>query len=106
VQTTAITQSLLAAVAYAILAVAGLVLWNRVRSVATALVAIGFAIILIDQIILSAGSVCMIASFRSQSSDNTLFVIYHRAHSPQVVLAGLWFAAVGLVWHAVRATRR
>jgi len=105
VQISPTALSLLSALAYAVLTTAGVLLWKRARSFATAMLAIGFAIVLLDQIILLASYLRMVATLHSHSGD-TLFVIYHRANSLHVVLVGLWIAAVGLVWHASHGSRR
>jgi hypothetical protein len=105
VTTTAIAWSLLVAVAYAVLTTAGVLLWKRARSVATFVVIIGFATLLIDQVLLLVGTLQMIATFHRHSGD-TLFVISHRANSLHVMVLGLGFAAVGLLWHALQGSRR
>jgi hypothetical protein len=104
VQVSPIALSTLTVVAYAVLTLAGVLLWRRARSFATAMVAIGFAIVLLDQVILLVSYSRMIASVRSHSGD-TLYVIYHRANSLHVVLVGLSVAAVGLLWHALGSRR-
>jgi hypothetical protein len=101
VQVSPIPLSALAATAYAVLTIAGLLLWKRSRSFSTVIVALGFAIILFDQLILLVSYVRMTAALRGHWGD-TLFIIYHRANSLRIVLVGLWLAAVGLVWHALR----
>ena len=100
-----IPLSAVAAGAYALLALAGLLLWKRARSFATALATIGFAIILLDQILLIASYLRTITALRGYSGD-TLFLIYHRANSMYVLLAGMWCAAIGLVWHALQRSHR
>jgi len=99
-----IPLSALAATAYAVFTIAGILLLKRVRSFATAMVAVGFAIILLDQLILLASYLRMMDALRNHSGD-TLFIVYHRANSLRVVLVGLWIAAVGLVWHALKSVR-
>ena len=93
------TLTLLFAVAYAVLTVAGAVLWKRTRSLQSALVAIGFALVLLDQVSALVEYFEFIALMHDRPSD-TFFLIYHHAFLHYVSLFGLWAAAVGLMWHA------
>lgn len=89
----------------AALAVGGVLLWRRLRSVATLLVALGFAAALLGQV------VDLIASFELSSMmrahpDSTFFIVYHHGFpllAHYAGLVGLWAAAAGLTWHAVTA---
>jgi hypothetical protein len=91
--------TLLSTVAYAVLTVAGAVLWKRTRSLQTALVAIGFALVLPDQVSALVEYFEFVALLHGRSSD-TFFLIQHHAFLHYVSILGLWVAAVGLVWHA------
>ena len=102
-QITATALSLLSA--YAILTATGVVLWGHARSLATAVVAIGFAILLLHQVVLLVSYLRISASVLSHPSDR-LFIIYHRANSLRLALFGLWVVAVGLIWHALQGTQR
>jgi hypothetical protein len=104
-QISATVLSILSAIAYFLLTLAGALLWKRSRSLSSAMIAIGFAIILIDQAILLVGYLRMNASFSHQPGD-TLFIIYHRANSLHIVLIGLWLSGLGLIWHAAGTSRR
>ena len=91
--------TLLSTVAYAVLTVAGAVLWKRSRSLQTALVAIGFALVLPDQVSALVEYFEFVALLQGRSSD-TFFLIHHHALLHYISMLGLWVAAVGLVWHA------
>lgn len=104
-QVTPTVLSLLSAVAYAILVASGVLLWRQARSLATAMVAIGFAIILLDQLVLLVSYLRLSARVLGHPGD-TLFIIYHRANSLRVASFGVWVAAVGLLWHALQGAQR
>ena len=95
------TLTLLSTVAYAVLTVAGALLWKRTRSLPTALVTIGFALVLPDQLIEQAEYFQFITLLHGRPPD-TYFLVYHHAVLRCVSILGLWVAAVGLVWHASR----
>lgn len=95
------TLTLLSMVAYAVLAIAGAVFWKRSRSRQTALVAIGFALVLPDQLSTLLESFVFSAVQHSRPGD-TYFVIHHHAFLHYVSLLGLCVAAVGLMWEATR----
>ena len=99
--TTTAVSAVLSALAYAVLAAAGVVQWKRARSVATAMVAIGFAMVLLDQLVELIRYLQIGALLRGHPSD-TLYVVYHRAFIQYISLLGLWFAAVGLMWRSLR----
>jgi hypothetical protein len=94
------TLTFLSTVAYAVLTVAGTVLWKRTRSLRTALVAIGFALVLPDQVSALVEYFEFNALLHGHPGD-TFFLIRHHAFLHYVSILGLWVAAVGLVWHAV-----
>ena len=88
---------------YALLALAGLLLWKRQRSVATVMIALGFVATFIGQ---AAGlhreprSRCR----GPRSSRRVAGLAQHRRIFPLLThyaaVGGLWAAAVGMVWHA------
>jgi len=94
------TLTILSTIAYTALAVAGTVLWNRSRSLRTALVAVGFAPVLPDQVSSLVEYFQFNALLRDRNGD-TFFLIHHHAFLRYVSILGLWIAAVGLVWHAI-----
>jgi hypothetical protein len=94
------TLTILSTIAYTALAVAGAVLWNRSRSLRTALVAVGFGLILPDQVSALIEYFQFNALLRGHAGD-TFFLIHHHAFLRYVSILGLWVAAVGLVWHAI-----
>lgn len=93
------TLNLLSTVAYAIFTVAGAVLWKRTRSLQTALVAIGFALVLPGQVSGLIAYFEFVALLRGHSGD-TFYLIEHHVFLHYVSILGLWIAAVGMVWHA------
>jgi hypothetical protein len=86
--------------AYVSFTTAGALLWKRTRSLATALVAIGFALVLVDQIISLVEYIELTALVSGHSTD-TLFIVQHHAVEQYVALVGLLVAAAGLLWHSV-----
>jgi hypothetical protein len=90
----------LSAVPYALFTIAGALLWRRTRSAATALVALGFALVLLDQVISVVKYLEVTALLRGDSTD-TLFIVQHHAVEQYIALVGLLVAAAGLVWHSV-----
>lgn len=99
---TALLFSVASTIAYAALTVAAAILWWRRGAIGWAVIAIGFALVLLGQ----AGRLVEFfevgALLRSHSGD-TLFIVQHHAFLQFAALLGLWVAAAGLVWHAVRA---
>ena len=96
--------ALILAIPYAVLALAGVLLWKRQPSVATALVALGFAAVLLSEV------VGLVESFEYTSivraHPDASFVVAHYHTAPRVIhfagILGLWGAAIGLTWHVVR----
>jgi len=86
---------------FAVLTAAGVLLWRRSHSVATIMVAGGFAAALFGQIAGAFVSLKVDAVMRAHP-DATFFLVQHHAVPRQVALAGLWAAALGLLWHASR----
>jgi hypothetical protein len=103
VQINATVLSSLVAIAYALLTTASALLLRRERSAATAMIFIGFATLLIDQLILFASYLRIHANFRTKSAGNdSLFLIYHRANSRVIFMLGLWASALGMLWDVLR----
>jgi hypothetical protein len=69
------------------------------------MVAIGFAMVLFDQIIALVQYYELSALLRSHPTD-TLFIVSHQTFLRYAALLGLWLAAVGLLWHSVRIPGR
>jgi hypothetical protein len=88
-------------VPYAVLMVAGVLLWRRTHSVATLLVAGGFAAAALGQIAGLFVSLRVDAIMRAHR-DETFYLVQHHAVPQHVALVGLWAAAIGLLWHASR----
>jgi hypothetical protein len=95
---------ILATAAQAILAVGGVLLWNRTRSFATAMVAIGFALVLIGRLTALVEQLEISVLLRSQPVD-TLYLVSHHAFREYGSLFGLLLAGLGLLWHGVTSRR-
>ena len=101
-----ITLYLLPTVPYVAFTVAGVLLWKRWQSVATSLVALGFAAALLAQV----ARMVTYLSFQPPPEAHhdgepfALRLYYFAAPWWQhyVELLGIWVAAVGLLWHASR----
>ena len=97
---------LLSALPYLALTVAGVLLWKRSHSIATTLVAVGFAAALCIQV------ARMVTYFTFQppmeahhQGERLAFNLYYLVApwwQRYVELLGIWTAAVGLLWHASR----
>ena len=92
------------AVPYAIFAVIGAVLWKYSRSVATVMVAGGSAAVLLVQVVALLRSFEISAAVRAHQDASYIVVHSHLSSllAHYVGLVGLWTAAMGLVWHAIR----
>ena len=96
-------------VPYAILTTAGLLLWRRWHSVATAMIALGFAATFVA---LASGlfapykthAVLSELSSAPLANQDTFYVVahYHRFPLLTLGLIGSWAAAVGTLWHVRR----
>ena len=100
--------TLLLLVPCAVLTAAGVLLWRRWRSIATAMIALGFAATLVS---LASGlfvtyrthAVLVDLTSAPQARQDTFFVVahYHR-FLPTLGLLGMWVAAAGTLWHVRR----
>lgn len=99
--------TLLLIVPCAVLTVAGVLLWRRWRSVATALVALGFAMAL-----LGLASV-LFATYKTRAvlseltsaatpQHDTGYIVAHYRGLLLVAVLGKWVAAAGALWHVRR----
>jgi hypothetical protein len=70
---------------YVLFAIAGAFLWTLRRTLATLLIALGFAATLVGQV----------AGILAQH-HHVFPILTHYA-----TLVGLWLAAVGMIWHAI-----
>src|ERR1700719_3583038 len=90
---------LLFVVPYVVFTAAGVLLWKRSRSVATLLVALGFAAALLGQVAGFFVNVEFSAAMRNRG-----VVGLHLHGFPwlthYVGIGGIWAAALGLIWHA------
>jgi len=100
--------TLLLLVPCAVLTAAGALLWRRWRSIATAMIALGFAATFVS---LASGlfvtyrthAVLVDLTSAPQARQDTFFVVahYHR-FLPSFGLLGIWVAAAGTIWHVRR----
>jgi len=101
--------TLLLVVPFAVLTTAGVLLWRRWRSAATAMIALGFA-----ETFLSLGS-GLFATYKThavllglisapQARQDTFSSVahYHRFPLLPLGLLGIWAAAMGTLWHVRR----
>lgn len=88
---------------YALLALAGALLWTRRRTFATLLIALGFAATLVGQAAGIYVSHDVGTAVRSHS-DAALVLAHHHHVFPilthYATLVGLWTAALGMIWQA------
>jgi DNA-binding transcriptional regulator of glucitol operon len=99
--------TLLLVVPCAVLTAAGVLLWKRWRSAATAMIALGFAATFV-----SVGSglfatytthaVLSELTSRPPAQPDTFFVVAHYPRFPLLGVLGTWAAAVGMLWHVRR----
>ncbi len=91
-------------VPYALMGVAGFLLWRRGHSVATAIVAVGFAVAFLSQVVGLLVQLETDAFVRAYRDDGT-FVTVHAHAFPQFArycgLVGFWVGALGLLLHSV-----
>ena len=88
----------------AVLTAAGVVLWKRWRSVATALIALGFAATLlsvVSALLATHKTHAVMSELASapQSNQDTLFIVAHYRRFPLLGILGMWVAAAGTLWH-------
>jgi hypothetical protein len=99
--------TLLLVVPCAVLTAAGVVLWRRWRSAATALIALGFA-----AAFLGVASV-LFATYKTHAvlldlasappgQQDTFFIVAHYHRFPLLAILGMWAAAAGMLWHVRR----
>jgi hypothetical protein len=98
-------STLLLMVPCAVLTAAGVLLWRRWHSVATAMIALGFAatfICLGSSLFVTYQTHAVLAELTSapQAQQDTFFVVAHY-HFPVAILGlfGTWIAAMGTLWH-------
>ena len=100
--------TLLLLVPCAVLTAAGVLLWRRLRSIATGMIALGFAATLVS---LASGlfvtyrthAVLVDLASAPQARQDTFFVVAHyHGFLPTLGLLGIWVAAAGTLWHVRR----
>jgi len=90
------------ALPYAALAMGGVLLWRRVHSAATMMIALGFAAAFLGRFV-ELLSVAELNTIMQAHPDSTFFLVSHHAF-PRLIryvgLLGLWTGSAGLIWHA------
>ena len=100
--------TLLLMVPCAVLTAAGVLLWRRWRSAATAMIALGFAATflgLASSLFATYKTHAVLVEMTSapQAQQDTFFVVAHyRFPLATLGLLGMWAAAVGTLWHVKR----
>ena len=90
------------ALPYAALAVAAAWLWARTRSLGSALLTVGFVLVLPERVARLADRWQFAVRPRG-SSEGAYFLFHHHSALAQLAVVGLCVAAVGLLAHASRA---
>jgi len=99
--------TLLLIVPCAVLTAAGVLLWRRWRSAATAMIALGFAAIFLS---VASG---LFATYKTHAvlseltsappaQQDTFFIVAHYHRFPLLGVLGMWAAAAGTLWHVRR----
>jgi len=102
-----LTIQVVSAIAYFVLAAGGVVLWTRHRSPASALVGIGFTLMLLREIAVLSDYLRFKALIRgSTGAGDAFFLIHHHAAVQGFSLLGLCAAATGLLWYALGVNAR
>lgn len=101
--------SLLLVVPYAILTIAGVLLWRRWRSAATAMIALGFAatfLSLASALFVTYRTHAVLYDLTTAPSphQDTFFLVahYHAFLVLTLGLLGSWSAGMGTLWHVRR----
>ena len=98
-------QVVLATVPYLALAVAGIILFNRKRNPATALLALGFAVVAVTQIYSAILVLALIPITGSPQGWAYALLRWGTIPSQWALILGSWFAAAGLLWYALTRAR-
>ena len=99
--------TLLILVPCAVLTAAGVLLWRRWRSAATAMIALGFAATFLS---LASG---LFATYRTHAvlkeltsaphaQQDTFFIVAHYQRFALLGVLGMWVGALGTLWHVRR----
>jgi hypothetical protein len=99
--------TLLLLVPCAVLTAAGVLVWRRWRSVATAMIALGFAVTFLSLasslfVAHKTHAVLLEMPSASQAQQHTFFIVAHYRHLPLLGILGIWAAALGTLWHVRR----
>lgn len=99
--------TLLLVVPCAVLTAAGVLLWRRWRSAATAMIALGFAATFLS---VASG---LFATYKTHAvvseltsappaPQDTFFIVAHYHRFPLLGILGMWAVAAGTLWHVRR----
>ena len=99
--------TLLLVVPCAVLTAAGVLLWRRRRSAATAMIALGFAATFLSVasglfVTYKTHAVLSELTSASPAQQDTFFVVAHYHRFPLLGALGMWVAAAGALWHVRR----
>ena len=91
-------------VPYAILTTAGVLLWRRRRSAATAMITLGFAATLLSVacslfMTLKTHAVLVDLTSAPKADQDTFYIVAHYFPVLALGLLGIWAAALGTLWH-------
>ena len=83
---------------------AGVLLWRRRRSAATAMMVLGFAATLLSLacslfMTLKTHAVLLDLTTVPQADHDTFFIVAHYFPVPALGILGIWAAALGTLWH-------
>lgn len=99
--------TLILVVPCAVLTAAGVLLWRRERSAATAMIALGFAVTFFS---VASGlfttfkthAVLLDMTSAPPAQQDTYFIVAHYHRLPLLGALGMWAAAAGALWHVRR----
>ena len=99
--------TLLLVVPCAVLTVAGVLIWRRWRSVATGMIALGFAATFLSVasglfVAYKTHAVLSELTAAPPAQHDTYFLVAHYHGFPLLGILGMWVAAVGALWHVRR----
>jgi len=99
--------TLLLVVPCVVLTAAGVLLWRRWRSAATAMIALGFAATFLSVALglfatYKTHAVVSELTFAPPAQQDTFYIVAHYHRFPLLGVLGLWAAAAGTLWHVRR----
>ena len=99
--------TLLLIVPCAVLTAAGVLLWRRWRSAATAMIALGFAstfLSVVSSLFVTYNTHAVLLEMTSTppAQHDTFFIVAHYHRFTLLGVLGMWAAAAGTLWHVRR----